>query len=166
LALTTSKIVEADITNSRSLAAGVSRNTTSLTSLDAINISKTSPETKSLAPLKPFNQFTENLNSTDPCQRIRDWVLTSASKLQADSTGKRFSTPFDMLWDIEGFLHDQYKERPGSIGNVITLSGSASHAQASTCRDYVQLRWSTYGPRVIDKIQAALDYLGWWTMGP
>ena len=44
-----------------------------------------------------------------------------------------------------------------AIGSVITLSGSALRAQATTCSEYIKLVWPTYGIQILEIFQLALQ---------
>lgn len=62
-------------------------------------------------------------------------------------------------WDILAFLEDQFhdQERPHSVlGSIITITGSAQHAQATTCLDYIRQNWAAHGSQILDTIQDAL----------
>lgn len=122
---------------------------------------------------KPLPEF-EVVTDDSPCRLIHNWVLAKLSRLRSLTTGtelltsntlwdtrynthERMSTIFDMLWDIRRFMREQYGTRNDSVGNVITISGTALHAQASTCREYVQSHWPLHGLQVVNAVQNALD---------
>ena len=65
-----------------------------------------------------------------------------------------------MQWDVLNFMESQYhgNDSPNkSIGAVITISGSALHAQAATCSEYVRQNWPSHGLEVLNAIQDAVD---------
>lgn len=47
-----------------------------------------------------------------------------------------------------------------AIGSVITLSGLAQCAQATTCSEYIKLVWPLYGSQILDVFQVALQNIG------
>lgn len=62
-------------------------------------------------------------------------------------------------WDILAFLEDQFHDQKCPhlvLGSVITITGSAQHAQATTCLDYVRQNWAAHGSELLDAIQDAL----------
>lgn len=68
-----------------------------------------------------------------------------------------------MDWDIRSFMKSQFKQSDNPdkfIGSVITLSGSALHAQATTCTEYVKQTWPTYGLWVLEELQWAIGTAG------
>lgn len=126
--------------------------------LNSTVISKIS-DTKSARSCNSFAHIAIASSNIDPCKSIHDWVYGNFPLIQVDPLGTHahFSTSLEIFWDIQSFLSQQYEIMPDSIGKVITISGTAVHAQASTCSDYVHSHWPSYGPMVIDAVQAALD---------
>lgn len=63
-----------------------------------------------------------------------------------------------MKWDLAHFMESQY---PGNnkamLGSVITLTGSALCAQATTCSDYVSKTWPQHGPEIIALLERAIN---------
>ncbi|KAF6220730.1 hypothetical protein HO133_003163 [Letharia lupina] len=79
--------------------------------------------------------------------------------LSADEAGQ-YRASIKIQWNILGFMDDQFREDdfPNSaLSPVVTISGSAQHAQATTCSDYIQQNWPAHGSKVLDALQAALD---------
>jgi len=55
---------------------------------------------------------------------------------------------------VEEFLKQQFEEgEKCSLGSVITLTGTARYAKASTVRDYLGRNWPTTGPRLLKLIE-------------
>ncbi|KFY86148.1 hypothetical protein V500_07837 [Pseudogymnoascus sp. VKM F-4518 (FW-2643)] len=63
---------------------------------------------------------------------------------------------FSISWDLPAFMANQY-ETKCPLGSVITLSGTAMHAQAITCEEYSVVNWPKYGLEVLFILQEALD---------
>ncbi|CZR64828.1 uncharacterized protein PAC_14727 [Phialocephala subalpina] len=91
------------------------------------------------------------------CQSIRDWTLQYLSTCEPDSSGELFQASFDVHWNLQNFIQDQYEQVPESIGTVITLSGTANCALAGTCGEYVKANWPIHGPNVMTAVQTALE---------
>ena len=75
----------------------------------------------------------------------------------------RCSAFVDILWDVLGFMQDQFRDKdfPNTkLGSVITISGSAKHAQATSCSEYIRQHWSTQGLKLLDALQSALENPG------
>ena len=63
-----------------------------------------------------------------------------------------------MNWDFLAFMDNQYVNgRNADLGSVITLSGTAQNAQATTCLEYVKYNWPSRSSRVIRAFQSAID---------
>jgi hypothetical protein len=74
-----------------------------------------------------------------------------------------FKAKFNVLLEAEEFLKQQFKESNGcSLGSVITLTGTARYAQASTVRDYLGQNWPSTGPRLLKLIEELIA-AGWDT---
>ena len=63
-------------------------------------------------------------------------------------------------WDILTFMRHQFRDDEDQkklLGPVVTISGSAQHAQATTCAEYIQRHWPVHGSSVLDALQNALN---------
>ena len=79
--------------------------------------------------------------------------------LLASATGQ-CSASVDIQWDVLGFMQDQFRDKdfPNTkLGSVVTISGSAKHAQATSCSEYIRQHWSTEGSKLLDALQSALE---------
>ena len=86
---------------------------------------------------------------------IKSLVLTAL----LTSKRTRHVASLKLEWDILAFIEDQFRdhEYPNAVlGSVVTISGSARHAQATTCSDYVQQHWGTRGSEILHALQDAL----------
>lgn len=95
-------------------------------------------------------------STDDKLAVIRTQVLEA---LFTGEANQQHCASVEVDWDILAFLEDQFhdQERPHSVlGCVITITGSAQHAQATTCLDYVQQNWAAHGSGILDAIQDAL----------
>lgn len=65
---------------------------------------------------------------------------------------------FTVDWDILSFLNDQGYDIPHSeaIARCVTLTGTRTHAQALTCRQYMAQMWPLTGMQTLKVIQEAL----------
>jgi len=66
---------------------------------------------------------------------------------------------FDCDCNIEAFAHHEYPDigQCFTIGDVISITGSATEAQALTCSGYMEQTWPTTGLDVLSVVQTALD---------
>lgn len=63
-----------------------------------------------------------------------------------------------MKWDLLAFMDTQYVDnKDAQLGSVITLSGTAQYAQATTCSEYAEHNWPSRGSRVIKAFQSAIN---------
>lgn len=92
-----------------------------------------------------------------PCQRIRNWIYEGLSSNSPVPPGQLLHASFNIDWDICTFIQYQYEKNLDSIGTVITLSGTAIHAQAAICSEYVETNWPVNGTNVINSIETALQ---------
>jgi hypothetical protein len=61
---------------------------------------------------------------------------------------------FQIRWSIEKFIQDQYREDMPRFGSVLTLTGSALYAQASTCANYIEMTWPSTGTFFLELLDA------------
>ncbi|KUJ14213.1 uncharacterized protein LY89DRAFT_720573 [Mollisia scopiformis] len=88
---------------------------------------------------------------------IIEEISRSANFRERVSSGSTFSAFFQISWDPLFFLTEQYNtQNLPPIRDVITLSGNAIDAQATTCGQYVQQVWSDIGLEVLEAIQGAV----------
>ncbi|KAF5607433.1 Pfs domain-containing protein [Fusarium pseudoanthophilum] len=85
---------------------------------------------------------------------IRDQVLSSVPSPQRISrsvSSESCSVLFDLDWDILEFFDSQdYSKSPEEVlSGVITLTGSASDAQASNCDQFLEQTWPTTGDMIL-----------------
>jgi hypothetical protein len=62
---------------------------------------------------------------------------------------------FRTSWNPLDFMHAQYGEII-PIASVVVLTGSAFHAQATTCGEYLRATWPTVGPILLDILDRSL----------
>jgi hypothetical protein len=68
-----------------------------------------------------------------------------------------YQATVNVYWAVEQFMELQYGESTATpLGSVITLSGSALHAQAATCRDYLERNWPLTGQVLLKAMQSAM----------
>ena len=71
---------------------------------------------------------------------------------------RAFKASITMQWDLLAFMETQYVDNKDvRLGSVITLSGTAQYAQATTCSEYAKYNWPSRGLRVIKAFQSAID---------
>ncbi len=60
-------------------------------------------------------------------------------------------------WDFHRFLRLQFKEQRPKVDTVLTLTGTARHAQATTCGAYAEATWPASGPLLSALLQNILE---------
>lgn len=103
-------------------------------------------------PLLPSPQprIPSRIDSSTSDQMIRTVVLQGIAESSLPHA------IFSIHWDLRAFIREQYENEPVSIGSIITLSGSAIAAQATTCKHYIEANWPFYGSRVLHLLEKAL----------
>ena len=101
-------------------------------------------------------------DSIAPHRKQEKLTITRSQILENLSTSEagHFCASLEIQWDILGFMKNQFcdDDFPNSeLGPVITITGSAQHAQATICSDYVKQYWPKNGSKVLGALQAALD---------
>lgn len=101
-------------------------------------------------------------DSIAPHRKQEKLTITRSQILENLSTSEagHFCASLEIQWDILGFMKNQFcdDDFPNSeLGPVITITGSAQHAQATICSDYVKQYWPRNGSKVLGALQAALD---------
>ena len=87
-------------------------------------------------------------------------IVSQGLKTLVTNDEGQYCASLKLQWDIVGFMEDQFRDNDSpktALGRVITISGSARHAQATTCSDYIRQKWPTHGSEVLDAVQGALD---------
>lgn len=78
-----------------------------------------------------------------------------ASKLQ-NSTNGRHSVTFSVCWGARKYISEEFD--PGqALGPVLTLSGNATNAYATSCAEYMSWNWPKTGSAMLDAIQTAVQ---------
>jgi hypothetical protein len=99
--------------------------------------------------------------------KVRTWVLKGLQNAACDTNGTTSSPPevgyeplhlarFDVNWPVFDFMCSQYGTNFPNIGAVVTLTGSALYAQATTCAEYVKTTWPSSGPAFLELLEAGL----------
>jgi hypothetical protein len=59
--------------------------------------------------------------------------------------------------DLQQFLEDEFGQNSNQpLGSIITLTGSAFHAQATTCAEYIHENWPVFGTQILAQLEATL----------
>ncbi|KAM0253285.1 hypothetical protein ACHAQJ_007381 [Trichoderma viride] len=84
--------------------------------------------------------------------------LLSAQRFIRWYPSKPFKVTFDIDCDILGFVEGQGYDEPAAevIPKVITLTGSITDVQATTCEEYIRQTWPETGCHVLQTVQSAL----------
>ncbi|CAF9942447.1 hypothetical protein IMSHALPRED_003684 [Imshaugia aleurites] len=79
--------------------------------------------------------------------------------LTASEVGQ-YRALLEIQYDLLGFMQDQFRDNDfpnTTLGRVVTISGSAKHAQATSCSEYIQQNWPINGSKVLDALQCAFE---------
>ena len=95
--------------------------------------------------------------------QINKQILASLTKSPAVKDSHELSyARFHILWDPAAFLREQNCEDGlyEDLGKVIVIVGTATDAQATTCREYMQQTWPLTGLELLNVLQDLLyhDY--------
>ena len=96
-----------------------------------------------LAPAEP--------NYMEAIRREIIKFLPSCHKVSRTTSAEAYTMTFVIEWDPLAFVKEQmYKEEPDeAVEMAITLTGSAKHAQALTCAQYLCQVWPSSGEYII-----------------
>ncbi|TGJ87835.1 hypothetical protein E0Z10_g979 [Xylaria hypoxylon] len=64
---------------------------------------------------------------------------------------------FQLDWKPFEFFESQFEGRIPQIGSLVTLTGSAFYAQATTCKEYLQSNWPATWESFLHALQSAMD---------
>ncbi|KAF1950615.1 hypothetical protein CC80DRAFT_482470 [Byssothecium circinans] len=67
-----------------------------------------------------------------------------------------FEAKLNVNWDLAGYMSSQYGQKPTSLASVVTVTGSALYAQATTCAEYMAATWPRTATFLIDVLDEAL----------
>jgi hypothetical protein len=98
-------------------------------------------------------------------QSIRTQIIEATSTRESlrrqthdrDPGTNIFEATFRVLWSPVAFLETQFVENT-AIMDVITLTGTADHAQALSCASYMRQTWPWSGEACVKILQAAIDH--------
>ena len=97
-------------------------------------------------------------------EQINRKILASLTKSPAKRNSHELSNAsFHILWDPVAFLREQNRREDGpyeDLGKVIVIVGTATDAQATTCREYMRQTWPLTGLELLNVLQDLLyhDY--------
>lgn len=100
----------------------------------------------------------------DAAARLRARILDAFPQKQAISSRSAapvFTMEFELHWEIGAFMNTQYREKgkQARLGDVITITGTGTDAQALTCSEYLDQTWPCTGAGLLATVQEALDTL-------
>ena len=97
-------------------------------------------------------------NRVSPSTHVRAQMDLITSEVASGFSSRASKASLTMPWDLLAFMDTQYVDNKDAyLGSVITLSGTAQYAQATTCSQYVEHNWPLRGLRVIKAFQSAID---------
>ena len=86
----------------------------------------------------------------DLMQSIRSKVLEAWGQLSSELT-------IFIPCNVRDFMEKQFAGSNENLGRVVTLSGTATCGQATTCRDYIHYNWPLRGLWLLGILQDAFD---------
>jgi hypothetical protein len=97
----------------------------------------------------------------DAMATVRSSIMISLSSTHTISRSKcpsTFKAIYEMDWNPIAFVQeDSIAQRPhDTMKLAMTVTGSASDAQASTCIDYLRQIWPSHGEHTLELIQLAV----------
>ncbi|RWA03258.1 hypothetical protein EKO27_g11847, partial [Xylaria grammica] len=97
----------------------------------------------------------------DIINRLRDAIQSAfpqSNHISRKKSPEEVRVTFTASWDIMGFLHQQDYgiAHSEAIANAVTLTGTETHAQALTCRQYMAQMWPFTGSQTLKLIQETL----------
>ena len=145
--------LEVPIVSSKSgLVTPLNPNSRGLGSPPSLPVAAKSIAAKSQGGVEPTLEGFEDILSVDIMGLIETRVLRLVEK------SGTVTANLDIDWDLLGFMKTQYHDnRNARLGSVITLTGTALRAQATTCSEYSQKTWPAQGSNVISAFQKAID---------
>jgi hypothetical protein len=70
---------------------------------------------------------------------------------------QKYSAAIKVHWNLKNFLRREFEAREDAdLGSVITLTGSACYAQATTCEQYMRENWPSTSYNVLQLLRDAL----------
>ena len=90
------------------------------------------------------------------CRPDLDWEGFFSQEIRWTGHSK---AKFVVQADVKSYLRDYYRDTdlPHHLGGVLTLTGQANEALATTCQDYMDLNWQSSGRGMVKAIQHCLD---------
>lgn len=118
---------------------------------------------KALAIRLASEAFLTPLSDLDAMRVIRSKVLTTVpieKYISRHEESTLLTMTIVVRWEPIAFLRDQYRDSEDFtelLERVITLTGSASNAQALPCSEYVAQTWPTAGPHILAAVSGAVQ---------
>jgi hypothetical protein len=98
----------------------------------------------------------------DMCADLREKIQASLGRtrtISSRSPSKRHAMAFTAEWDPKLFLREQFPDESDTgrlFRQVLTLTGSATDAQALSCAEYLLQTWPTTGLSILEIVEDAL----------
>ncbi|KAH7243150.1 hypothetical protein B0J15DRAFT_94008 [Fusarium solani] len=98
----------------------------------------------------------------DMCADLREKIQASLGRtrtISSRSPSKRHAMAFTAEWDPKLFLREQFPDESDTgrlFRQVLTLTGSATDAQALPCAEYLLQTWPTTGLSILEIVEDAL----------
>ncbi|KAI1364127.1 hypothetical protein F5Y08DRAFT_353825 [Xylaria arbuscula] len=91
------------------------------------------------------------------------WSLSSSHKPGWESSSPAFRVGFQVAWNPVDYFSRQYEAAPRDIPrSALTLTGSFTNAQSTTCLEYMQQIWPSSGKQMVALLANVLSSPGQW----
>ena len=117
------------------------------------DLSADAEERECLIPYSVFTKTEREDHAEDCLQSIRSRLLRAWETRQSTNLSLILFIPCN----VPEFMKKQFAGSNKNLGRVITLSGTATCGQATTCSDYIHSNWPLRGSWLLDILQDAFD---------
>lgn len=88
----------------------------------------------------------------DMMKAIRQEVVLNLKPV----SDERYGATFSVCWEAQRYINQEF-ETGQAFGSVLTVTGNAKHAYATSCVEYMSWNWPKTGPAMLETIQTAVQ---------
>ncbi|RWA08778.1 hypothetical protein EKO27_g6319 [Xylaria grammica] len=109
-------------------------------------------------------------NTPNAIKHVRYRIICSLppfDELGEEDSSRTFRVRFRVDWDPLNYISKQYesKKTRDVLGAALTLTGSFTYAQSTTCVEYMKQTWPSSGEHTIALLKKVLSRPGCWSEG-
>ena len=112
---------------------------------------------RSFADFRDNDNVMAKLEQVDYAEDLMQSIRSRVLKVCENRQSTRLEMFLFVSCNVRGFMEKQFDGSNENLGRVITLSGTATHGQATTCSDYIRTNWPLRGPWLLDMLQVTFD---------